>query len=258
MAAYDKVCQKTPTATFCGLPLYWPGPPNTIAGKAGMHRVYWDMHFEPFEVEDLADAGDEEATGAVPHRTYDAVNAPWAPPGSYTVRLTVDGKTMTQPITVKLDPRVKTPAPALAQLAALSREMYDGAVAARAAFANARAIVGQLDKLTGDDIVAFRAKVDSLAPAPSRGGERAGAFRRRFGSGAQAPTLETVSSGMMGAAMALQGADVAPTASQVAACERARKQSAEVMATWNALKTKGLAELNAKRKAAGQPLVTLP
>jgi hypothetical protein len=63
---------------------------------------------------------------------------------------------------------------------------------------------------------------------------------------------------MMGAAMAMQGADVAPTASQVAACERARKQSAEVMAKWNALRTKGLAELNAKRRAAGQPLVTLP
>ena len=258
MAAYDKICQKTPTATFCGLPLYWPGPPNTIAGKAGMHRVYWDMHFEPFEVEDLADAGDEEATGAVPHRTYDAVNAPWAPPGNYTVRLTVDGKTMTQPITVKLDPRVKTPAPGLAQLATLSREMYDGAVAARSAFATARAVAGQLEKLSGDDITAFRAKLDSLAPAPSRGGGRAGAFRRRFGGGAQAPTLETVSSGMMGAAMAMQGADVAPTASQVAACERARKQSAEVMTRWNALKTKGLAELNAKRKAAGQPLVTLP
>jgi len=258
MAAYDKICQKTPGATFCGLPLYWPGPPNTIAGKAGMHRVYWDMHFEPFEVEDLADAGDEEATGAVPHRTYDAVNAPWAPPGTYTVRLTVDGKTMTQPITVKLDPRVKTPAPALAQLAALSREMYDGAVAARSAFASARVIAGQLEKVPGDDMAAFRAKIDSLAPAPSRGGGRAAAFRRRFGGGAQAPTLESVSSGMMGAAMAMQGADVAPTASQVAACERARKQSAEVMGKWNALKTKGLAELNAKRKAAGQPLVTLP
>jgi photosystem II stability/assembly factor-like uncharacterized protein len=257
MAAYDKICQKTPTATFCGLPLYWPGPPNTIAGKAGMHRVYWDMHFEPFEVEDLLDQGDEEATGAVPHRTYDAVNAPWAPPGNYTVRLVVDGKTMTQPITVKLDPRVKTPAPALAQLATLSREMYDGAVAARSAFASARKLATQLDKETGPTVDAFKAKLDSLAPAPSRGG-RAAAFRRRFGGGASAPSLESVSSGMMAAAMAMQGADVAPTNNQVAACAKAREQSAEVMKKWNALKTTELAAVNAKRKAAGLPALTLP
>ena len=253
LPAYDKVCQKTPSATFCGLPLYWPGPPNTIAGRAGMHRVYWDMHFEPFEVEDLLDNGDEEATGAVPHRTYDAVNAPWAPPGSYTVRLTVDGKQLSQPLTVKLDPRVRTPAVALTNLATLSREMYDGAVAARAAFAAARALAAKLDGATGADVEAFRAQIDSLAPAPVRGGGRAAAFRRRFGGAVVAPTLESVSAGMMTAAMAMQGADVAPTAVQEAACGRARQQSVEAMAKWKALSTTGLAALNAKRQAAGQP-----
>ena len=30
-------------------------------------------------------------------------------PGTYSVRLTVDGKALTQPLTVKMDPRVKTP-----------------------------------------------------------------------------------------------------------------------------------------------------
>jgi hypothetical protein len=30
-------------------------------------------------------------------------------PGNYTVRLTVDGKAMSAPLVVKLDPRVKTP-----------------------------------------------------------------------------------------------------------------------------------------------------
>ena len=61
----------------------------------------------------------------------------------------------------------------------------------------------------------------------------------------------------MGAAMAMQGADVAPTAAQLAAADRARA-GAEVMAKWTALKTAGLAALNAKRKAAGQPALALP
>ena len=35
---------------------------------------------------------------------------PWAVPGTYTVRLSVDGRTLSQPLRVKLDPRVKSSA----------------------------------------------------------------------------------------------------------------------------------------------------
>jgi hypothetical protein len=63
---------------------------------------------------------------------------------------------------------------------------------------------------------------------------------------------------MLAAAMAMQGADVAPTAREVAACATARAQSAAVMARWNKLKTIDLAALNAKRKAAGQPAIAIP
>jgi hypothetical protein len=36
-------------------------------------------------------------------------------PGEYTVKLTVDGRTYLQPLTVKMDPRVKIPAAGLAR-----------------------------------------------------------------------------------------------------------------------------------------------
>ncbi len=253
MEGYDQVCRKRPTATYCGLPLYWPAQEMKLGTTAGMHRAWWDLRYEPFEVENIEDNGDEGATGAVPHHTYPDVNAPWAPPGAYTVRLTANGKTSTQPLTLKLDPRVTTPALGLAQLATLSLQMYDGAVAARAAYAQARALVAELQKLTGGDVDAFRAQVESLAPAPQR------TRGRFFGRGpAGPPTLEGASNGMMAAAMAMQGADVAPTAGQAAACDRAKAQSGEVMAKWTALKTTGLAALNAKRKAAGLPPIELP
>lgn len=63
---------------------------------------------------------------------------------------------------------------------------------------------------------------------------------------------------MIAAAMAMQSADVAPTASQVAAVTRARVQASAVMRKWTTLKTTGLASLNAKRKAAGLPVVNVP
>ena len=63
---------------------------------------------------------------------------------------------------------------------------------------------------------------------------------------------------MIAAAMAMQSAEMAPTASQLEAVTKARAQSAEALKKWNSLKGPGLTALNAKRKAAGQPAITLP
>ena len=58
--------------------------------------------------------------------------------------------------------------------------------------------------------------------------------------------------------MTMQGADVAPTATEIAACNNAQAQLNDVLPKWDALKTSGLAAFNAKRKAAGEAAVTLP
>jgi hypothetical protein len=202
--------------------------------------------------------------GAVPHHTYPSVASPWAPPGAYTVRLTVDGKHFTQPLTLRLDPRVKTPAAALTQVASLTREMYDGAGSTRAAYDQARALSAKLEGLSGDDAATFKREVDSIAPPQAAGGRGGrggggGGGRGRGGAGTtESQNLETVMTSMMGAAMAMQAADVAPTASQVAAVAKARADAASVMKRWNALKTTGLAALNAKRKKAGEAPIGIP
>lgn len=63
---------------------------------------------------------------------------------------------------------------------------------------------------------------------------------------------------MFAAAMSMQAAEMAPTLREVEATNAARKQSVAVMARWTALTTTELAALNAKRREAGLPLVTLP
>lgn len=251
--AYNRLCQQSPTAADCGLPLYWPAPPMAVSTGAGMHRVSWDLRYNPIPGNETGQGG-EDANGAVPHRTYPSTNAPWAPAGAYTVRLTVGGKSYTQPLVLRLDPRVKTPAAGLAQLAELSREMYDGALAAHAAYVQARALVVGLDRAQGNDVAGFKAQVEALAPAPAsaRAGRAAGGFGRAAAA-ATPPNLESVSNSMLAAAMAMQGADITPTADEVAACERARAQYDAVLPRWNVLRSTGLTELNARRKAAGQP-----
>jgi len=268
--AYNKICQETPSAPDCSVPLYWPAPPMVISTKAGMHRVWWDMRYDP-----IGEGGGGRGGGggaAVPHRTYPSVNAPWAPPGAYAVRLTVDGKSYTQPITLKLDPRVTATASAadLATLASLTKEMYEGARASHAVYLRARALVAQLDALSGDDITKFKASVDAIAPAGggATGGGRGGrppspqASAGQAGRGvigaAASPTLQSASAEMMSAAMAMQAAEIAPTAREVAACATARTNATAAMAKWTKLTTIDLVALNAKRKAAGQPAIVLP
>ena len=158
----------------------------------------------------------------------------WAPPGAYTVRLVADGKIYTQPLRLVLDPRVKTPASAMAQVATLSREMYDGAVALRAAYVTARAMS---DRLTSASDAALKSRIDSIAPAPTRGARPGFGFRQ---APSGPPTLESVRAAMMAAAMAMQGADVAPTAREVDAVTKARAQYKDVMARWSALAAKQL------------------
>jgi photosystem II stability/assembly factor-like uncharacterized protein len=257
--AYDQICRRTPTAPDCGLPLYWPGAPITLSASAGFHRFSWDLRMDP-----IGAGGGGGGGGAVPHHTYPSVASPWAPPGAYTVRLTVDGKHFTQPLTLRLDPRVKTPAAALTQVASLTREMYDGAGSTRAAYDQARALSAKLEGLSGDDAATFKREVDSIAPPQAAGGRGGrggggGGGRGRGGAGTtESQNLETVMTSMMGAAMAMQAADVAPTASQVAAVAKARADAASVMKRWNALKTTGLAALNAKRKKAGEAPIGIP
>src|SRR5206468_3467998 len=214
----------------CALPLYWPAPPIRLSTRAGFHRFTWDLRFDP--IGEDPDAGDEGATGAVPRRTYDLPYSPWVPPGTYTARLTVDGKRYEQPITVRLDPRVNTPAAGLTQLYTLTRELYDDAVLAHNTYTEARALIARLDRVSTPDAAALKAEIEAIAPP-----ETAARPRRFGGPGASAgdgkPTLESVSQAAMAAAMAMQGADVVPTASDVAAAAKPRAEVKPMMQQWS-------------------------
>ncbi|MGH9418420.1 MAG: hypothetical protein ACRD3J_00485, partial [Thermoanaerobaculia bacterium] len=151
--------------------------------------------------------------------------------GSYSVRLITGGRTFTQPLTVVLDPRVKTSAVAMKQIATLSREMYDDAATLHAAYGVARTMS---DHPGNASDAALKPEIDSIAPPGSR------AARRGFGANqpATAPTLQSVQTALLGAAMSLQDADVAPTARQLDAIEKARAQYKAVMLRWSRMSGK--------------------
>ena len=71
----------------------WQRRMESLSAAAGMHRLVWDFRPPP----PAGGGGRGGGRGAQP---------PMAP-GSYSVRLTVNGQRYTQPLTVRPDPRVK-------------------------------------------------------------------------------------------------------------------------------------------------------
>jgi hypothetical protein len=231
--AYNKLCQATPTLPDCGLPLYWPAPQQVLSTQAGAHRFSWDMHYDP-----LGGGGGGRGGAAVPHRTYSSVNSPWVAPGAYTMRLTVDGKSSTQPITVKMDPRVKETL-AVQQIYMLTTQMESGAMAAEAALRDARSAADKLhQKPQSAATDALIKELDALAPpastSPAGGG---GGGRGGRGAAPAAPlSLTSIGSSMVAAAMAMQGSEMPPTAAEVSACQQREAEYTALMAKWTALK----------------------
>ena len=90
------------------IPLYWVRKPRQLSTDAGMHRWVWDLHYPA-----PASTRHDYPISAIPHDTPRFPLGPTALPGTYSVRLTVDGKSSTAPLTIKMDPRVKTSAAGL-------------------------------------------------------------------------------------------------------------------------------------------------
>lgn len=88
---------------------------DPLPAKAGFNRYVWDLRYAPPAL---------LVTG--PHPAYGGMAiGPYILPGTYQVRLTVNGKTMTRPLQVKMDPLVKTPAVDLAKQMDLGLNLRD-------------------------------------------------------------------------------------------------------------------------------------
>ncbi|MFN0097959.1 MAG: glycoside hydrolase [Gemmatimonadaceae bacterium] len=113
-------------------PRYWFRPAKAPSTKSGLQRFVWDLHYtRPTETCSLP-------ISATPSNTKCEPEGPWVLPGTYTARLTVDGTVLTKRFTVRMDPRVKTPALALKQQHDLSVALYDAMREAATLAAEAR------------------------------------------------------------------------------------------------------------------------
>jgi photosystem II stability/assembly factor-like uncharacterized protein len=120
--------------TMANVPEYWLAPPAVLPTTAGMHRVNWDLRYVDPPTLNYGYGGTaleyREYTlswHAIPGKTpRSTLVGPMVLPGTYTAKLTVNGRSVSQPITVVQDPRVTVPAAALAAQFRLQQRMVAG------------------------------------------------------------------------------------------------------------------------------------
>jgi photosystem II stability/assembly factor-like uncharacterized protein len=82
------------------IPAHWVRPHEPPPASAGMHRWIWDLRHAPAAGEGGGGRGGGGSGGG-----SDRAAGRRASPGGYLVKLTVNGRTYSQPLTVKPDPR---------------------------------------------------------------------------------------------------------------------------------------------------------
>jgi len=234
------------------VPTYWIRPPQILLTEAGSHRFVWDMHYTP-----LAE-GRTYPISAIYLDTPSMPLGPAAHPGNYSVRLTVDGQSQTQPLTIKMDPRVPATPEQLAQQFDLTMKCYRGALGARETQEKIRKLreqirVRQATAPKGpvtDALAALDSKAAAIVglAAAVAAGEAAGAA----GGGARATTLGALQGEMSGLMGTLQGADAAPTSQVAKAAEDAHKAYLELSKRAGDLFEQDVPKLNGQLKQAGQ------
>jgi photosystem II stability/assembly factor-like uncharacterized protein len=92
------------------IPRYWIALPRSLPKTAGMHRWVWDLHYPA-----PTSTTHGFPISAVPHATPRQPLGPTAVPGTYLIRLVVDGRRLEQTLTLRPDPRVHVSTEALQQ-----------------------------------------------------------------------------------------------------------------------------------------------
>jgi hypothetical protein len=233
-------------------PNFWVKVEEPLPTDVGMHRVNWNLRYDAlpafthtFEI------------NANPGETPTSPEGALVPPGTYTVRLTVNGKSHSEKVTVENDPRSPANLQALKAQDALVRKLNAAERLAWAAFQQTDTARTQLRTLTASDstsaaakaIREYIAKLDTLGGVAGGGGFNFGGAG--FGASAR-PTLVQLVNRFLNQLGTFENGDVAPTAAMLAAYQSACNDLGKSVIAWRAINGTDLSALNGALTAAGK------
>jgi len=228
------------------IPSLWVRPSRILPATSGLHRWVWDMHGTPPE-----SLRHGYPIAAVPHDTPHLPQGPSALPGVYTVKLTVDGQTYTAPLTIKMDPRVKTPPAGLEQQYRAEKQLARVMTRTTDAIREARAAQEQIDKLAHDATGTLAGHLTELGKKIKAAVGTGGTFGPA--PAPAEPSLTSVNGEASRLYSDVDSADAAPTVAQSAAVAKIARDYPALIERWNKLKAADIAAINRELKAAKLP-----
>ena len=131
---------------------YWYDRPEPMPTEVGTNRINWDLRYTrpPSLIKNYAN----EKFDAIYHNTVYDPQGPLVVPGTYTVKLTANGTTSTQTVTVKEDPRVQGQATRadLVTMHDLLMKVYQSMFTAWDGYQQVRGMRAQLKTITGGQL----------------------------------------------------------------------------------------------------------
>jgi len=232
------------------VPMYWARPARTLSAAPGMHRFIWDLAYPAPDVL-TRDYPISAIYGDTPLYPLGATVLP----GEYGVVLTVAGKSYTQPLNIRMDPRVKIAPEDLARHFQLDYKIAVALHQDYEALQQVRALRAQLKTLAGQASITKSAAALEAKAAALEGEE--GDYATRYLSTPEGRSLARLNGGFNALVSALDTADAAPTTQQVAMFVELEKALEEQLSAWEQLKSKDIPELNKELKKAGLPQIDL-
>jgi len=225
------------------VPTYWVRPPRILPATIGSHRFIWDLHYPP-----PAGVSFGYPISAIVGDTPREPLGPAALPGRYSVKLTVNGRSYSLPLVVKIDPRVTMTERDIKQQFDLSMQMAQITWDAAPAIAQLRGL-----RAAVKERIAKGGPPDLTTALTSFEQQAAGFESSRSNPPAGSPMNNLVR--LSGQAASLldnfEGADLPPTAQAVAAARQVAANAESALAVWTRFRTTDLATINARLKAAG-------
>jgi photosystem II stability/assembly factor-like uncharacterized protein len=232
-------------------PNFWVAPPSALPKDAGLNRTNWDLRYDAppafshsFEI------------NANPGLTPTSPEGPLAAPGTYTIKLTVDGKSYTQKVTVINDPRSPATAAELAAQDALVRKLragvqtawdgYQQVVALRTAITSA--MPKDTASATAKALGSLRARIDSIGG--NAGGGRGFGGR---GGGRAAASFFSEHGQLLGELGTQETGDHAPTEAMLQGYAASCRDLAKSAMAWQAVNAKDIVSVNALLAKSGGP-----
>ena len=232
-------------------PPYWVKVPQILSQQAGEHRFVWDLRYP---VPDTLVHGYSMA--AVAGETPREPRGPLVVPGSYELRLTVDGRTYRQPLEVKEDPRVSTSAADLQRQLQLELRITDALSQDMAAYNGVSALRKELDKMQKEagqkrgsaKLTAAIAGVDAKLSALAGTSPIPGA----------ATTLASLNGSLASLLNTVESADTAPTAQAYSFFQQTEPSLQQLLDAWTKIQQQDVPALNGLLRRARMQEIAAP